>query len=369
MAGTSQIARLRQTQQSDRVISSHRPLTLAWSVSSEKQPDAFEVYRESLADMYDVRDVANGGRSGFFNATKVTRFGASVLGRGRSVGQKFVRDAQLVRRSGLDHVSITVNLTDGSGDFNGRSATTGGGSVQFRDLARPSASMTSAVDLVNLVVPRHVVPSWLLGRSFHGLTLSGEAAGARLIASHLCTLCDVADELTEDEGVAGVEATFVIAERFLGHQQAIAPLHTDAIQRTIRRRAMHLFDSAALPPASSAADVAEMIGVSRSGLYRAFEPMGGVMAYIRQRRLDRVYAALRSPAATPRAIDELARHHGFKDGAQMATAFCKRFGFAPHEVRPSLVGAPYGSAVNARGEMDRAAHDVFIDWLRVGEAV
>lgn len=356
-------------QRSDRTITSLRPLTLAWSVSSENQRDAFDTYRDSLADMYDVRDVANRGRTGFASTTKVARFGASVLGRGRSVGQTFVRDAQLVRRSGLDHVSITVNFADGSGDFNGRSAVSGGGSVQFRDLARPSISTTGAVDLINLVVPRHLLPSWLLGHSFHGLTLAGESAGARLIASHLRTLADVADELSEDEGVAAVEATFVIAERFLGHKQAVSPLHTDAIQRTIRRRAMHLFDSAALRPSATVEDVAEMIGVSRSGLYRAFEPMGGVMAYIRRRRLDRVYAALRSPAATPRTIDTLARHHGFRDTAQLASAFHKRFGFALQDVRASSLKGRRESSINAGGEMDRAAHDVFIDWLRVGEAV
>ncbi|RYY25871.1 MAG: helix-turn-helix domain-containing protein [Sphingomonadales bacterium] len=319
--------------------------------------------------MYDVRDVANQGRTGFTSLTKVVRFGASVLGRGRSVGQTFVRDAQLVRRSGLDHVSITVNLSDGVGDFNGVSARSGGGSIQFRDLARPSISTTSAVDLINLVVPRHVLPSWLLGRGFHGLTLSGESAGARLIASHLGTLADVADELTDDEGIAAVEATFVIAERFLGQGRAVAPPHSDAIQRTIRRRAMHLFDSAALSRSAGVDDIAVKIGVSRSSLYRAFEPMGGVMAYVRHRRLDRVYAALRAPTSASRSIDELAFRHGFRDRAQLVSAFQKRFACSPQDVRPSTLGNSVGSGVNARGEMDRAAHDVFIDWLRVGEAV
>lgn len=318
--------------------------------------------------MYDVRDVPDGGRTGFTSQTKVTRFGASVLGRGRSVGQTFVRDAQLVRRSGLDHVSIIVNLSDGAGDFNGHSVQTGGGSVQFRDLARPCTSTTSAVDLVNLVVPRHVLPAWLLGRQFHGLTLPGHSAGARLIASHLRTLAEVAGDLSEDEGVAAVEATFVIAERFLGHRQPVSPHYTDAIQRTIRRRAMHLFDSAAVPRSASVGDVAEMIGVSRSGLYRAFEPMGGVMNYVRQRRLDRVYAALRAPARVPRSLDDLARFNGFSDRAQLLAAFRKRFGCSPDDVSPTTLGAE-GSMLNLRGEMERAAHDVFIDWLRVGEAV
>ncbi|UZK65882.1 helix-turn-helix domain-containing protein [Sphingomonas sp. M1-B02] len=319
--------------------------------------------------MFDVTGVPNRGRSGFTSRTQVTRFGGSVLGRGRSVGQTFVRDAQRARRSGLDHVSIVVNFSDGAGDFAGLSAKSGCGSVQFRDLARPSSITTSVVDLINLIVPRHALPSWLLARNFHGLTLSGDSAGARLIASHLTTLTEVASELTEDEGNAAVEATFVIAERFLGHDRAVSPLHTDAVQRSIRRRAMHLFDSPSLPTSASVADVARMIGISRSGLYRAFEPMGGVVAYVRQRRLDRMYAALRAPACEARSIHALARDYGFASGAEMTSAFKKRFGFSPEDIKPSTFAGGAQPGMNMRGELDRAAHDIFIDWLRVGETV
>lgn len=349
-------------------ITTHRPLSLAWSVSSEQQPDAYDIYRDSLADLYEVTGVAGGGRTGFVSQTSGARFGASVIARGRSVGQTFVRDAQCVRRSGLDHISVTVNLSDGAGDCDGHSPRLGNGSVSFRDLARPSAVTTSSVDIINLIVPRHIVPSWMLARSYHGLTLPGQSAGARLIASHLRTLADVSNDLTEDEGIAAVEATFVIAERFLGRGQAVAPLHADAIQRSVRRRAMHMFDSAALPRSASVDDVARMIGVSRSGLYRAFEPMGGVLAYVRQRRLDRVYAALRAPAWAGRPIDALARHHGFGSGRQLAAAFDKRFGQSLDDVRSASLSMP-GGRYGDMGGVDRAAHDVFIDWLRVGETV
>lgn len=345
-----------------------RPLTIAWSTSSDQHSDAFDTYRDSLSDMFDVVDVAHNGRKGFASLTTVTRFGASVIGRGQSVGQTFVRDAQRVRQSGLDHVSMVVNLSDGIGDFDGREARSGAGSVQLRDLARPSSVQTSAVDIVNLIVPRHMLPSWLLGQRFHGLTLTGETAGARLIASHLLMLATVSDDLSEDEGIAAIEATFVIAERFLGRDFVTSPLHTHAIHRTIRRRAMHVFDG--LPPRSrtSVDDVARLIGVSRSSLYRAFEPMGGVLKYVRQRRLDRVYAALRSPNRQPGTIDGLAREHGFSSAGQLAAAFYKRFEIHAEDVTPAARTTRRGNGTRATGEMDHAAHDVFIDWLRIGEA-
>lgn len=346
-----------------------RPLTIAWSVSSDRHVDAFDTYRDSLSDMFDVVDVADNGRTGFTSLTRVTRFGSSVIGRGRSVGQTFVRDAMRARRSGLDHISLLVNLSDGTGEFDGNVERSGGGSVHLRDLSRPSAFKTNAVDIVNLIVPRHMLPSWLLGQRLHGWTLPGNSAGARLIASHLVTLATVSNDLSEEEGIASIEATFVIAQRFFGHDVTASPVQTHAIQRTIRRRAMHIFDSLAPLSATSVDDVARMIGVSRSGLYRAFEPMGGVLAYVRQRRLDRVYATLRSPNRVAGSTDCLARDHGFESGKQLVTAFSRRFGFHLEDIKPSYRVTQFDDGGLRCGEMDHAAHDVYIDWLRIGEAL
>lgn len=340
---------------------------MAWSVSSDEQPDAFETYRESLLDIYEATEVLDNGRTGFTSKTRVTRFGASVVGRGQSVAQTFIRTPATVRRSGLDHVSVVVNLTSSAGDFDGHIVRSSAASVQFRDLTKPSSSRAEKIDVVNLMAPRHLVPSWLLGRRFHGLTLPGDSAGGRLVASHLLTLADVSDQLSEDEGVAAVEATFIIAERFLGQAGEPTPLQTDAIQRTIRRRAVHVFDAMSNRRPPSVEDVAKAIGVSRSSLYRAFEPMGGVLTYVRHRRLARVYAALRMRSGVSVSLEALATQQGFTSAAQLSTAFRERFGFGPQEVSPSSLALTARVGAGLVDDLDSAAHDVVIDWLRVGE--
>src|SRR5690606_1770391 len=123
-----------------------------------------------------------------------------------------------------------------------------------------------------------------------------------------------------------------IAERFLGRDTAPTPLQADAIHRTIRRRAIHVFDSAPQRRPVSVAEVARMIGVSRSSLYRAFEPMGGVLTYVRQRRLARIYAALRAHGGATVSMEALATQYGFSSAAQLRTAFRSRFGFSPQEL-------------------------------------
>lgn len=342
---------------------------MAWSVSSDDQADAFEIYRDSLRDIYEATEVADNGRTGFINKARATRFGASVIGRGRSVAQTFVRTPATVRQSGLDHVSVVVNMTSSAGDFDGHNVSSSAASVQFRDLSKPSSSRSEIIDVVNVMAPRHLVPSWLLGRRFHGLTLPGDSAGGRLVASHLLTLSDVSDQLSEEEGEAAVEAIFVIAERFLGHASEPSPMQTDAIQRTIRRRAVHVFDTLSHRSQPSVEDVAKAIGVSRSSLYRAFEPMGGVLTYVRHRRLARVYAALRIGGPQPVSLDVLATQQGFASAAQLSTAFRERFGFAPQDVSPYTPTRPRVGGGGPADDRDSAAHDVVIDWLRVGEKV
>ena len=345
-----------------------RPLSVSWSISSEQQREAYEAYRASMSEFYAVDGVPDGGRTGFYSRTTAWRFGPSSLARGFSSAQTLSRGSDEIRRSGLDHISIVVGFAGSRGDSDGRQTIAEPGAVQFRDLSRPAATRVERIDLINLVTPRTSVPSWLLGRRVHGLVLPPNSPGGRLVASHLNTLVEVAASLSEDEGVAAVEATFIIAERFLGQAGTITPLQTGAIQRTIRQRAMQIFDAHVADPTLDVAAVASRIGVSRSALYRAFEEMGGVQNYVIQRRLDRAYAMLRIDGGARASIEAVADQHGFSSRARFTRAFVDRFGFPPTDVAPAAHVGSRHRAAGADGLLDGPAHDVVIDWLRRSQA-
>ena len=344
---------------------------LSWNIASETHPDAFETYHGSIADLYDVRDVATGGKVGFRSRTTAFLFGDCSLGRGRSVAQTMAREAGQVRRSGLDHVSIIINFAETRGDCDGRNVRAAPGSVQFRDLTRPSASRTETIDVINLMAPRATAPAWLLDSDIHGLVLGGSSAGGRLIASHLSTLTDMAAELTEAEGVVAIEAAFLMAERFLGGANEMSPAHAAAAHRTVRQRAGDLLERSLPDSALDIDGVARAIGVSRSTLYRAFEPLGGVRAYVQRRRLDRAHAALRRRRGRWPSVGEIAGAHGFLSDAHFSRAFRQRFGFPPGELGPSPLGLnPISSgAASARAPLAAARHDVLLDWMRGGPRV
>lgn len=338
---------------------------MAWSLSSDDRPDAFDGYRQSIADLYDVSEVAAAGVTGFSSRTTAYRFGTASIARARSVPQTLSRGADEIGRSGIDHISVIMNQARTVGDCDGRDVDAAAGSVQFRDLTRPSTSRIDGIDVINLMVPRSSLPSWMAGRGLHGLVLPATSAGGRLVRSHLCTLGDVAADLSEDEGVAAIEATFIIAERFLGQASPVTPLQTEAIHRTIRQRALRLIDALLSQGPIETAWIACALGVSRSSLYRAFETTGGVQACILSRRLDRAYVTIRMHHGAVLPLTEIATQHGFASEIIFVRAFRERFGFRPDGV-PRWIEDGQGPAApsNTQGVYDRAAHEVIMDWLR-----
>jgi AraC-like DNA-binding protein len=71
----------------------------------------------------------------------------------------------------------------------------------------------------------------------------------------------------------------------------------------------------------------QRFGVSRAVLYRAFEPLGGVSAYIRSLRLRRAYVELSRDSPPP--LGRLAASLGFASLDTFRDAFRRKYGFAP----------------------------------------
>jgi AraC-like DNA-binding protein len=72
--------------------------------------------------------------------------------------------------------------------------------------------------------------------------------------------------------------------------------------------------------------------VSRSRLYRLFEPAGGIYAYIRRQRLVRARDAL-SDNADMRPVGRIAEHWGFVDPSAFSRSFKHEFGMSPKDAR------------------------------------
>ena len=93
-------------------------------------------------------------------------------------------------------------------------------------------------------------------------------------------------------------------------------------------------------PDLGVASLQRELRVSRSRLYRLFEPYGGVKRYIQRRRLLDTHAALADPNDRRRILD-IAEERFFSDAAEFSRAFKREFGYRPSDARSSLQSLPF----------------------------
>ncbi|MCZ7487903.1 MULTISPECIES: AraC family transcriptional regulator [Rhizobium/Agrobacterium group] len=109
--------------------------------------------------------------------------------------------------------------------------------------------------------------------------------------------------------------------------QAQAPIDAVVTTRAIRAIGVQIAD-----PDLSPEHLCKSVGVSRSRLYRIFEPAGGISNYIRRKRLLETYRAL-ADTTNVNSISQIAENVGFTDPSSYSRMFKREFGLSPKEVR------------------------------------
>lgn len=110
----------------------------------------------------------------------------------------------------------------------------------------------------------------------------------------------------------------------------------------------------------SIAELVQRFNVSRSVLYRMFEPEGGLQSHMRARRLALAFRTLSDPQNAHMGIGEIAFACGFQSNAHFTRLFRQRFSMRPSDVRnaremlaPSEVHAMRPSDPHARTSIER----------------
>ena len=87
-------------------------------------------------------------------------------------------------------------------------------------------------------------------------------------------------------------------------------------------------------PGLTPARAAQTAGISERYVQKLFEGIGDNFThYVRERRLQRAYSDLASPAEAHHTISEIAYRYGFGDSAHFSRTFRQRFGLSPREFR------------------------------------
>ena len=246
------------------------------------------------------------------------------------------RDAVRVRRDGFDHFNLQLmrsgRMSAGTPGDERRLAP---GDVVLFDTSKPQRTVVQGADYVAVSLSRELVEAVLpnAGR-LHGTVLPREVAEPlgdmiQLVTRHAAGLAPKV-----------VSSSAQMLASFLADLDAtpagdpepwVGPLDIRKLQGEAFIDA-HLGD-----PRLDAAAVAVGIGVSRSVLYRAFAPVGGVARSIVRRRLDVIHAALLRPGEM-RQVSVLASEYGFSSESHCNRAFRATFGVPPGQFRTAVRG-------------------------------
>jgi AraC-like DNA-binding protein len=119
------------------------------------------------------------------------------------------------------------------------------------------------------------------------------------------------------------------------HPHAAAPPLRETQLQRVRLLVREHLGSATLGPAR----LCRLAGMSRSQLYRLFEPVGGVAAHIQSERLRMARQALADPADR-RGIAQIAEAVGLFDGSSFSRMFRRAHGCSPREMRALALANP-----------------------------
>jgi AraC-like DNA-binding protein len=326
--------------------------------------DQFEAWHESISVIFQTQPLPGQPPAAGFAATlSGYHLGNLLLSQVDFDGQRFERDRRKLTLDGMDHYLVQLYASGGLlGVADDRERVLRGGDVQILDLARTNDTVAKASNTIGVVVPREALREAMPGTdNLHGLVLRGDVGIGGLLADYLRSLIARADTITLADAPNIAQATTdLIAACFRTTAASVARARP-VLEATLLERLRAHIDTQLSSPGLGPEALCAAFRLSRTHLYRLFEPLGGVAAYIQGRRLTRARGDLADPAKARLKIYEIAYAWGFVSEAHFSRAFRRAFGLTPGQVR-ALDGMD--RARMAAATADSIGSRAYEGWLR-----
>lgn len=271
------------------------------------------------------------------------RIGGLILNEVVAPAQVFERTPYQIASQGVDHLVLSLHTSGRSSllDMEGERPVPLG-SIRISDMSQQYQLRSFGMRGLNVFIPRRYVDRRLGDVSgFHQLVIgSREKPLVKLLAdqvrnTHACI--EQIDELQEKHLADGIISA---VNAVLGSLDRVSRETPKILSIEIRR-----FIEANLARNDLDVEVLRTeFGVSRTPIYEIFEEEGGVMTYVRNRRLAWAMRMLSGLEGGPRKrVSEVAYSCGYDTLKAFSKAFKSKYGIVPRDV-----GATHGHRV--RGE-------------------
>ncbi|UHC16671.1 helix-turn-helix domain-containing protein [Methylobacterium currus] len=327
-------------------------------------PRTISAWREAVAPFWDV-EIRKEDTPDFRGRSEVYHLGNAIIGLTAASGLRNERSRRLVARMGVDHMAAQLRM-EGQATIRaaGDEAPIGPGDVALLDLSQPLLLDSTDYRAITVIIPRGLFPEGgaRLGEA-HGTVLRARNPFGALVSDHLRSLGRNVAHFTPAEARVAAQATACLLSAAAG-----TTIETDPIGRSSERAPALLAIRSHIDVEIGSADlsveqICRRFGVSRSALYRLFAPLGGVIEYIRRRRLARAYRDLAERSGPAARISEIAYRYGYGSPASFTTAFRAEFGVRPADVKAGARAE--GASPERRGlpELSGTGWDGFYDWV------
>lgn len=294
-------------------------------------PEQYDAWREMVRPVMEL-NAPETSQDGFAADIRAWDLGRIALTRSITPAGGFYRSALHIRNSSLDHWCFVAIKTGAVQTF-GRNGTNVAdpGSLFVKSLHTPIEGAMVETTSLCVFVPRDFCRERVAAIDAVDETVVASGLG-RLLASYLVSLDRQLRWLSSDEIPGVLAATRAMIDACIAPTTDRIAAALTPINATLLERARETVQSNLMSPSLGVDSICRDLGISRSRLYRLFEDLGGVVHYIRSRRLLDAHRVL-AGGSDNRPIVEIAAERDFLDPADFSRAFKREFGYSPREAR------------------------------------
>lgn len=295
-------------------------------------PGSLDGYRALLAFMFEVTVPAGAETVQFEGAARTCVFDGVVASVATSTPLHLSRSPSMIARMGSDDIAV-IAYTRGTTRLATRAVVRDiePGEILILDLSKPAEITTQHMENYSLLISRQRLQAWSdVLMDAHG-TVIPRGSFQRMLTSFIQSLVAEAPLMHESESPAIAET----ALQFIGaclRQAHPRSLETGAGAVTLSR-VRDAIERRLSNPELGPQSLMQEFGLSRPTLYRMFEPLGGVIRYITERRLQSAFRIITDPTSPPPRISQMAYEFGFSSATAFGRAFRETFGLTPSDAR------------------------------------
>ncbi|MBR0966688.1 helix-turn-helix domain-containing protein [Bradyrhizobium diazoefficiens] len=301
-------------------------------------PQGASSYARMLAHVFDFEIPSSAVAVPFSAVTEIFSLTDVTVSWTSSTASRFTRTTQTIAAHGTDQI-LVVCYTHGSFTMTiaGRTTRVEAGELAFIDLSQEIVIEAPTVENVSLAVSRRKLePMVPFLDDAHGF-VRGHGPLASVLRDMMKDVTKMGPTIPVVDARAMSAAIIQLAAACLeplSRQQADAgPGRSTVSLVAIKAFVEQRLSDPELRPQT----LLDEFGITRSTLYRLFEPLGGVSAYITKRKLQYAFRLVTDTLQPPQRISQLAYDLGFSHLSVFTRAFKELFGLSPTEARSLAV--------------------------------